>query len=250
MVRIKKFFKLFRPSRKRKVHLSPELQSLSQIIRCNITEPQLFSEALRHRSSLQLSPPCRQLSNERLEFLGDSILNFIVGEYLFQINPTAEEGKLTVLRARYVNRKALAVYAKQIQLQTFMNINPSLVISSEKGMDTIIADGFEALVAAIYLDSGYELAKKFVLGQIQIALEKKSLETSDGNYKSQLLEFSQSHNWGIPTYTTLQEEGPDHDRTFTVEVKINSDTKGIGVGKSKKDAEQNAAEKALQNLQN
>ncbi|MBS4027126.1 MAG: ribonuclease III [Ignavibacteriales bacterium] len=251
-MRFKKIFTLFRSrfSRQKKgVRLPAELLSFSRIIDFPISQPHIFLEALRHRSILQLvSPSTQTFSNERLEFLGDSILNLIVGEYLYHQNPNDEEGELTVQRSRLVNKKALTIYAKQIRLYDFLKVNPSLMINAERGLDTIVADAFEAVIAAIYLDGGYEKAKKFVILQMQEAMKRGTLETTDANYKSQLLEFSQAQNRGIPTYSVISEEGPDHDRMFTIGVMLNAQTLGTGRGKSKKVAEQNAAEDALKKI--
>ncbi|MBM4166713.1 MAG: ribonuclease III [Ignavibacteria bacterium] len=243
------FKKIFRVFQQHTTPVSPTINLLSKRIGYSITQPHIFCEALRHRSSLQLLTPSQMThSNERLEFLGDSILNFIVAEYVYQQHPDWEEGKLTKLRACLVNKKALTVLAKQIRLNELIEVNPSLPITSKKGNETIIADGFEAIIAAIYLDGGYDCAKKFVLSQLHTALSQGTLETTDENFKSQLLELSQGKNWGIPTYNVITEEGPNHNRTFGVEVTINNTVQGNGIGKSKKDAEQNAAEDALKKI--
>jgi ribonuclease-3 len=243
------FKKIFRFLQHYTTPVPSAIQVLSQRIGFPISHPHIFCEALRHRSSLQLLAPSQTAhSNERLEFLGDSILNFIVAEYVYQQHPNWEEGELTKLRARLVNKKALTVLAKQIRLNELIEVNPSFPITSEKGNETIIADGFEAIIAAIYLDGGYERAKTFVLSQLNTALSQGTLETTDENFKSQLLEYSQSQNWGIPVYTVITEEGPNHNRTFCIEVTVNNSIQGNGIGKSKKDAEQNAAEDALKKI--
>ena len=172
----------------------------------------------------------------------------IAAEYLFDRFPDAEEGDLTRMRSRLVNRKALATYGKELNLIDFILMSDSAAHSGAKGSDTIIADTYEAVIAAIYLDGGYGEAKKFVGRRVLAALQEGSVVTSDENYKSILLEYSQARGLGIPRYTIVKEDGPDHDRTFTVEVVINNERKGQGSGKNKKEAEQEAACHALGQL--
>lgn len=187
-------------------------------------------------------------SNERMEFLGDAVLSLIVAEYLYQEYPAKEEGELTILRSRLVNRKALAFYAKEIDLKKFLFSHTNSVGVVEKGFDTILADAYEAIIAAIYMDSGLAAARSFILERLRSAIANGYLKESDANFKSELLELSQSKGKGIPKYQTVNEEGPDHDRTFTIQVFIGADVYGIGVGKNKKEAEQAAAELAVQKL--
>jgi ribonuclease-3 len=127
-------------------------------------------------------------------------------------------------------------------------MSDSAAHAGAKGSDTIIADTYEAVVAAIYLDGGFEEARKFVKRQVLAAVERGVVSTDDENYKSRLLEYSQARGLGVPRYSTVREEGPDHDRTFTVEVFLSSERKGSGSGKNKKEAEQAAASRALEAL--
>jgi ribonuclease-3 len=227
-----------------------DIHRFESIIGHQIHSPHLFVEALLHRSYLQYQDLRNKKSNERLEFLGDSILNLIVGEYLYSRYPEAEEGELTKLRSRLVSRKALAVYARQLKLEEFMFLSSSAAQSLEKGSDSMLADAYEAVIAAIYLDAGFEAARKFVERQVLAAITSGILDTADQNYKSLLLEYAQAHGLGIPRYVILKEEGPDHDRTFTVEVMVSDKPCGIGTGKNKKEAEQSAAMMALERVHN
>jgi len=152
------------------------------------------------------------------------------------------------MRSRLVNRKALAAYAKALRLSDFILMSPSAAQSVGKGYDTIIADTFEAIVAAIYLDRGFVAARRFVERQVTQALAHGAVVTIDENYKSKLLEYAQSHGLGVPRYLIVREEGPDHDRTFTVDVLLRNERRGTGTGKNKKDAEQAAASQALNHL--
>ncbi|MGA9116939.1 MAG: ribonuclease III [Bacteroidota bacterium] len=228
--------------------LRTNIKKFQRLIGHQIRNQEVFVQALLHRSFLtRVQRPVR--SNERLEFLGDSILNLIVAEYLYHNYPEAEEGELTKVRSRFVNRRALAAYAKEIQLSDFILMSSSAAQSLGKGGDTILADTYEAVVAAVYLDGGYDAASRFVERQLLTAVKTGSVITTDDNFKSLLLELAQSRNMGVPRYTILSEEGPDHDRTFTVEVLLGGSPEGRGSGKNKKDAEQAAARVALQKLQ-
>lgn len=226
---------------------APTLRRLERTLNYRIRRKGLFVQALLHRSFPQ-NASLPGLSNERLEFLGDSVLNLIVGEYLYRTYPGAAEGDLTKIRSRLVNRKALAAYGKDLRLSTFILMSPSAAESVGKGYETIVSDTFEALVAAIYLDSGFSAARAFVERQVAMALSCGSVVTSDENYKSRLLEYAQSHGYGVPHYVIVKEEGPDHDRTFTVEVYLRNEKRGAGSGKNKKEAEQAAACEALAHL--
>jgi len=227
--------------------LLKNISRFQQLTGYTIKDQDIFVLALLHRSFLQ-RPGQPDRSNERLEFLGDSVLSLVVAEYLYNTFPLAEEGDLTKVRSRLVNRKALAAYAKEIHLMDFIFMSTSAAQSIGKGYDTIIADTYEAVIAAIYIDGGYAQAKRFVERQVLAAIKNGTVVTDDENYKSLLLEYAQGNGLGVPRYTIVKEEGPDHDRTFTVDVLLNSVRLGCGTGKNKKEAEQVAASKALDEL--
>lgn len=209
---------------------------------------ELFVQSLLHRSYLQFVGQ-RWKSNERLEFLGDSVLNAAVAEFLYVNYPEMEEGDLTKLRSRLVNRKILAQRAKELHLSDFMLLSSSAVQSIDSGSESILADAFEAILGAIFLDGGTDAARHFVSRTLLANREVLDSVQADDNYKSALLEYSQRHSAGIPRYSVLKEEGPEHDRRFTVEVIIGNQSVGTGVGRSKKDAEQSAAAHALEKFQ-
>ncbi|HUL43822.1 MAG TPA: ribonuclease III [Bacteroidota bacterium] len=242
LIRLSELLLLKRPAK-----LPPiDFSRLESALRYKIRDKQLFREALSHRSYLHVAGTGASASNERLEFLGDAVLNLVIAEYLFRADQSAREGDLTKVRSRLVNRKALTVYAQHRNISEFLLISPSALQIPGRGMETILSDAFEALIGAIYLDSGYASAKEFVEGCLEEVLETGDLRVEDENFKSQLLELSQSRGLGFPRYVTIREEGPDHDRTFTIEVMLGSQSYGVGFGKNKKDAEQGAAERALQ----
>ena len=219
---------------------------LERVLKYRIRSRALFSEALSHRSYLQHAGKESAVSNERLEFLGDAVLNLVVAEYLYRHYTTAQEGELTKMRSRLVNRKALSIFARELKLSDFILLSPSAALTASKGMETILSDAYESIIGAIYIDGGFQSAKQFIEGTVVTALNRGMVRTEDENFKSQLLEHSQAEGLGAPRYVTINEEGPDHDRTFTIEVFIGATSCGIGSGKNKKDAEQIAAEKALQ----
>jgi ribonuclease-3 len=209
----------------------------------------LFFESLLHRSYMQYLGPLTK-SNERLEFLGDAILNSLVAEYLYRLYPSMEEGDLTKIRSRLVNRRALALRAKELRLSEYMLLSSSALQSIDGGSDSILADAFEAVIGALYLDGGLSAARKFVTHVLLSQSSIRSSALTDDNYKSALLEYSQARSLGVPRYAIVREDGPDHDRRFTVEVFLGADSLGAGSGRSKKDAEQAAAAQALERINN
>ena len=219
-------------------------KELEKLIGSSIKNRTYFVQALVHRSFLEENEDY-MFSNERLEYLGDSVLNLIIGEYLFSKFPKEEEGFLTKVRAKMVNRSALNTAAENIRLADFLLLSTNVsqnVISNSK---SILSDAFEALIGAVYLDSGLEACKKFVIRVIADPILEEGEHLIDENYKSQLLEYAQANKLSTPVYETIEEEGPHHARIFTVEVLIGDVKYGIGKGMSKKSAEQNAAKLAL-----
>jgi ribonuclease III len=208
----------------------------------------LFLQALLHRSYLQFLEE-QWNSNERLEFLGDAILNFIVAEHLFVTYPEMEEGELTKLRSRLVNRKILAQRAKDLHLSDYLLLSSSAAQSIDSGSESIIADAVESVIGALYLDGGLEASRKFIYTTLLKNTEVFNSAMTDDNYKSTLLEYAQARSLGIPRYSVIREEGPEHERRFTIEVSIGAQSYGSGFGKSKKEAEQAAAAQALEYLQ-
>jgi len=207
----------------------------------------LFYQSLLHRSYLQYLGPQAQ-SNERLEFLGDAILNSVVADFLYRHHPSMEEGDLTKVRSRLVNRKTLAQRAKELRISEFLLLSSSAVQSVDSGSDSILADAFEAIIGALYIDGGLKAAQAFVTRTLLSDAGVLTSAMTDDNYKSALLEYSQGRSLGVPHYSIVREDGPDHDRRFTVEVFLGPDSLGSGTGRSKKDAEQAAAAQALERI--
>lgn len=219
-----------------------------EVIRYRPREWKLFLQALLHRSYLQFVDSSWN-SNERLEFLGDAVLNVIVAQYLYQVYPTMEEGNLTKFRSRLVNRKVLSQRAKELQISEYLLLSASAAQSIGGGSESILADAFEAVIGAIYLDGGITAARNFVETTLLSNQEVINSALTDDNYKSALLEYSQGRALGTPRYSVIREEGPEHERRFTVEVAVGTQLFGTGTGRSKKDAEQAAALQALEKVQ-
>ncbi|MEP7235031.1 MAG: ribonuclease III [Ignavibacteriota bacterium] len=207
-----------------------------------------FLQALTHRSYLQFVTDPGMQSNERLEFLGDAVLDLIVGEYLYREFQNLPEGDLTKLRSRLVSGAALAKHASELGLEEFMLLSTSAQNALLRGSMTLLADAYEAIIAAIYLDGGMDAARDFIYRHIITHTRRDELMLSDTNYKSMLLEYVQSQKSGVPRYVTVSEDGPNHARIFNVEVLVGGMVRGAGHGHSKKEAEQMAAQMALQEL--
>jgi ribonuclease-3 len=226
-------------------------EKFQESIHYKIIDKSFFISALTHRSFLKIRKDQIKTginSNERLEFLGDAVLDLIVAEFLYKNFPLNEEGDLTKFRSILVNKRFLSERAKVINLQEYLLASNTAIKSIEEGYDAILADAYEALIGAIFLDSGYESAKKFLSKEIFAKLDVKWLNQFDENHKSKFLEYAQAHTDYIPEYQVVKEEGPEHNKLFTVEVYLAGKCLGIGKGKSKKQAEQEAAKNALQNL--
>ena len=177
--------------------------------------------------------------NERLEFLGDAVLQLVTSEKLFKENPDMPEGRMYKHRAALVCEDALAGYSKEIQLGDFMLLGKGEEATGGRNRPSILADAFEALIGAIFLDGGMDNAKRFVRRFLDAA------HTSLKDYKTLLQEIIQKNPGERLSYVVIGESGPDHDKVFNVEVHLNSNVIGKGTGKSKKQAEQAAAKEAL-----
>ena len=183
-------------------------------------------------------------SNERLEFLGDSVLSIIVSEYLFNEFPNIPEGELTKLRASLVCEKSLCGFSRELEIGKFLRLGKGEDKGGGRERDSILADAFEAVLAAIYIDGGIDVAKKHVMRFVLAELQHKNDEVFK-DYKTALQEIIQRNPEEYVSYILTDESGPDHDKVFTVEVRLNSNVIGKGSGKSKKQAEQMAAKQAL-----
>ena len=223
--------------------MTKSIQQLQDTIGYKFHNPVFLEVALTHSS--YANEVKHQLKyNERQEFLGDAVLSIIVSDYLFN-NYTVPEGELTKLRAAIVCEKSLDVMANKIHLGEYLRLGRGEEMTGGRTRPSIIADAFEALIAAIYLDSGIESARAFVLPFVTEMLEHEdSLSFKD--YKTILQEIIQQNPEEKLVYKLVGEKGPDHDKRFVVDVMLNSNVIGRGEGRSKKNAEQMAAKEALE----
>ncbi|PSR00201.1 MAG: ribonuclease III [Bacteroidetes bacterium QS_9_68_14] len=240
---------------------APDRSALEALVGRAVEEPALYAEALTHRS-LTRGPqqqaagpggdPAPARSNERLEFLGDALLGAEVAEALFHRFPDKSEGALSRLRARMVSEQALARCAERLGLGPHLRMSENADRSGARHSQAVLADAFEALVGAVYLDleagAARSLVRKEVLAPTDVDALAQSLADGGPNYKSRLQEHVQARRPVHPAYRVAAREGPPHDRTFTVEALVEGEVQGTGTAASKKEAEQRAAREALEAL--
>ena len=218
--------------------------ALENELKYTFKNQELLKTALTHTS---YAYEYRVQSNEKLEFLGDSILEFISSEYIFKIYENLKEGEMTKVRASVVCEDSLYKIAKQHNFSDFLRVGKSERISHAEIRPAIMADSVEAIIAAIYLDGGIEPAKKFIISNLKIQIEEATKHIGEKDYKTVLQEELQKNGNVHIVYKIINESGPDHDKTFTAEVECNGKTLAVGKGKSKKNAEIEAAKNALRN---
>ncbi len=243
-----KSYKIF--NRKKSLTLSLDAErkkKLKNLLGFNISDESLYVKALTHRSYLEISPE-QIKSNERLEFLGDSILSLITAEFLFKKFPDEKEGFLTKIRSHLVDTSSLIKTAIPMELMEIMFFDKRFLDLHGNGIKKISADAVEALIGAVYLDKGLDQTRQFVKKWIIMPNLKSGAYKIDTNYKGQLLELTHTKQLGMPSYFVTKEDGPEHDKIFEVTVKINSKIYGFGQGHNKKSAEQKAAEKAIKTI--
>lgn len=208
----------------------------------------LLKRALTHRSILPETGGQYNRSNEQLEFLGDAVLDLIVVEYLCKRFPNKREGELSKLKAMVVSGQCLQDIAHKLNLGNFILMSDNEARNGGRERGSILEDTFEALIAALYLDGGYRTARRFIKRYILPSIDHLAKDHADYNYKSQLLEYVQSHGLSAPYYRVIAEDGPDHAKHFHIQVTVNGKLIGRGCGLSKKAAQQEAAYIALEAL--
>jgi len=208
----------------------------------------LYRRALTHRSLLRGEPDQHLKSNERLEFLGDALIDLVVSKALHQRFPRKDEGHLTRLRAKLVSGPALAQYARRMDLGAHLLMSDNAEQGEGRDNPNILADAFEALAGAVYLDRDYATAAQFVHDRALDPFDLEDVAARDENYKSRFLERMQAEGRPQPTYRVVHEEGPSHDKTFTVEAVVGNTAYAQGTAGSKKEAEQQAARRTLASL--
>ncbi len=224
------------------------IENFEKTINYFFNDKTLLITALTHSSysneNRMCGKPCQ--CNERLEFLGDSVLSLIVSEYLYDKFAKRPEGELTKIRAQVVCTRSLSKLAKKISLGDYLLLGKG-ESSNGRNKDTILENAFEAIIAAIYLDSNHDksVVAKFILPLIEEEIDEASADHMAYDYKTSLQQFVQASGKDKIQYILVNEYGPDHQKTFEIEVRLNSNVVGKGIGKTKREAEQLAAKEAL-----
>ena len=226
----------------------PDFSILEQRLLVSFANPNLLIEALTHRSYLNEHREYAGSHNERLEFLGDAVLELAATDFLFKKFPAKPEGDLTSYRAALVNTVALAESAQALGLGEFLLLSKGESRDMGRARDVILADAFEAIIGAIYLDSGYAAAEAFITRNLCSKIDDVIAKRSYQDAKSQFQEIAQEKRSTTPSYETLSEVGPDHDKVFTVGVFIGTEEIARGEGSSKQEAERKAAEAGLDKM--
>ena len=225
-----------------------KIKEFEKSLNLNFNDKLLIQRALTHKSYPNENRRLSLKDNERLEFLGDSVLSLSVSTYIFNKFSDLPEGELAKMRAVIVSAPILAEAAKRIELGQFLFLGKGEEMTGGRKRDSILADTMEAIFGALYLDQGFTAAADFILELLKVDI----INVAEGNhiqdYKTMLQEVIQENGNLRPEYEVVDEEGPDHNKTFVVAVKLNEDSLGSGQGSSKKEAEQEAAKVALDKL--
>jgi ribonuclease III len=225
-----------------------ELTDLQDTLNIIFEDPSLLKKALVHRSYLHENPDFDLPSNERLEFLGDSLLSFVIAEKLYKDFPNLSEGGMTKLRAALVRTETLARLARSLGLGNYVYLGRGEETSGGRTKQSILAGVFEAVIGAILIDHGYDACRNFILVLFTDEIGKATDEKLIADHKSQLQEITQARHHTAPIYRTIKEDGPDHAKEFTIEVIIDGTIIATGHGNSKRQAETEAARAALESM--
>jgi ribonuclease-3 len=224
-----------------------ELFKLQQELRYEFKDIDILSQALRHSSFVNENPELNIQDNERLEFLGDAVLNLVVGHILMKRYPELNEGDLSKIRAGLVNESQLASIAQHMDLGSYIQLGKGEIQTKGWEKKSILANAFEAVIAAIYLDGGFDAIFKIIDEGFSPFLDTVVTSPANQDYKSRVQELVQMKRQEMPVYTVVRENGPDHNKTFRVRLEV-GEMQAEGAGKSKKAAEQDAAKKGLELL--
>ncbi|MGB9596244.1 MAG: ribonuclease III [Candidatus Poribacteria bacterium] len=226
-----------------------ELYTLEYKIKYIFNDINLLDHALTHKSAITLNDKYSRC-NERMEYLGDAVLELVVSTLLYKEFPEYSEGQLSKLKAVTVSKPILSACAKELKLGDFIRFGFGESSTGGKDRASNLANAFEALIASIYLDGGLEPASDFIIRNLKSRIFELDKDEMKRDYKSALQEYWQSVSRKSPVYRIINQTGPDHDKRFEVEVILSGESYGIGTGKNKKEAEQKAAEKALEKIFN
>ncbi|KKT78642.1 MAG: Ribonuclease 3 [Parcubacteria group bacterium GW2011_GWF2_44_8] len=226
-------------------NIESDLQMLQELLGVTFADPTVLLSAVTHRSYLNEHREATWEHNERLEFLGDAVLELVVTDYLFSKYPEKPEGELTAIRAALVNTNSLAAASEILGVNKYLLMSKGESKDEGRARQYILANVFESCIGAMYLDQGYDSAKKFIADRLFGNTEDIVKQRLWQDAKSRFQELSQEHASITPTYDTLSQDGPDHDRIFTVGVFLRHEKVGEGKGRSKQEAEQQAAQAAI-----
>ena len=207
----------------------------------------LFVRAFTHRSYINENPSAQE-DNERLEFLGDAVLDFVVGAWVYNHFPEMAEGELTKLRSALVRTDSLAAFARRLDFGLALRLGRGELASGGRDRDNLLCGAFEAFIGALYLETSVQFAAEFIEPLLESTQEKILAQPDLADAKSRLQEWSQGQKLGAPAYVLVEKLGPEHARTFEIEVRLNGESLGRGRGSSKANAEQEAAKSALEKL--
>ncbi len=224
------------------------LKALEDRLGYRFKEITWLDQALTHKSFIYETNHPEKTANEVLEFLGDSVLNLTVSFLLFLKFPDAQEGTLSMLRSQLVKRSSLASLSRELQLEGYLLLGKSQQLNGGTQKSSILANTYEALVGAIFMDSGFDQASDIIKGHFETYLQTNTPSELFNDFKSLLQIYSQQFHGVSPQYRVMNESGPDHDKWFQASVMIGNEVKGLGWGKSKKEAEQEAAKNALEEI--
>ena len=228
---------------------APLLDALQSALEYQFRNWRLLEEALTHKSYVNEQRSVQWTDNERLEFLGDAVLSLVVSEQLATLLPQSSEGALSKHKARLVSESMLAGLAKRLKLGSCLRLGRGEELSKGREKDSLLADAVEAVIAAVHLDGGLEASRRVVAGLFRqefLQVVNQRHRPGEDDYKTQVQEWCQRRFDSLPSYAVIRESGPDHDKVFEVEVRVNGAVVGKGTGRSKKEAEQSAAKQALQ----
>lgn len=226
-------------------NIETDLNALQMILEVNFKDTNLLLSAITHRSYLNEHRDSTWEHNERLEFLGDAVLELVVTDFLFSTYADKPEGELTAIRAALVNTVSLSAASEQLGVNKYLLMSKGEAKDEGRARQYILANVFEACIGAIYLDQGYDVARNFIAGRLFGHTEEIIKKRLWQDAKSRFQELAQEHASITPTYETVSQEGPDHDRVFTIGVYLRRDKVAEGKGRSKQEAEQQAAQAAM-----
>jgi ribonuclease-3 len=223
-------------------------QALQQAIGINFKDEALLQQAFTHSSYINENPCSSIADNERLEFLGDALLSLVVAEELYREFPNFKEGDLTEIRVSLVRQETLAEIAHGLQLGDYLFLGRGEESTGGRAKISNLADSFEALIGAVYVDHGLDVARDFILTQFANQFKRARLKGIGQNYKALLQELTQARYKLLPAYHIVETTGPDHEKSFVIEVRLGNRMLGAGSGQNKKAAEMEAARSALDKL--